>query len=265
MAFEKRLGIKLIERTTRKIAPTEAGRRLAEHAKQLTKNYEEAILDATSESVVPRGVLRITAPLMFGRLHVLPAINEFLGLYPEVGIELFLSNQAIELLQNKIDIAVRIGRINDSFLVAKQISQVKHILTASPEYLRRKGVPIHFDDLGDHDVILQTQDAKPVDWRFNLPSGEIVSFKASPRLCVNQAEAAIQGALEGLGIIRTLSYQVADEITEGRLERILKKYEPPLMPVNIVFPSRELIPLRTRLFIDFLVSRFSRREKNVWA
>ena len=120
MAFEKRLGIKLIERTTRKIAPTEAGRRLAEHAKHLTRNYEDAILDATSESVVPRGVLRITAPVMFGRLHVLPAINEFLGLYPDVVIELLLSNQTIELLQHKIDMAVRIGKINDSFLIAKR-------------------------------------------------------------------------------------------------------------------------------------------------
>ena len=265
MAFEKRLGIKLIERTTRRISPTEAGRRLALHAKRLINDYDEALLDTTSESVVPRGALRITAPLLFGRMHVLPVVDEFLGLYPDVRIELLLSNQAMELLENKIDVAVRIGKINDSFLVAKQISQVRHILTASPEYLRRKGVPAHVEDLAGHDVILQTHDAKPDDWHFRLPSGEGASVKLSPRLCVNQAEAAIQSALDGLGIIRTLSYQVADEVAEGRLKRICKGFEPPLIPVNVVFPSRDLMPLKTRLFIDFLVGRFSRRGKKSWA
>lgn len=265
MAFEKRLGIKLVERTTRKISPTEAGRRLADHAKSLIRNYEDAILDATSESVVPRGVLRITAPLLFGRMHVLPAINEFLRAYPNVNIELLLSNQVIGLLDNKIDVAIRIGRINDSFLVAKQISQVRHILTASPEYLRQRGTPKNLEDLANHDVIIQTNDAYPDHWQFSLSDGEIISIRLTPRLNVNQAEAAIQAALGGLGIIRTLSYQVANEIAEGKLKRICKKFEPPLVPVNIVFPSRDMIPLRSRLLIDFLAGRFSGRNKKIWA
>lgn len=263
-ALEQRLGIKLIERTTRRISPTEAGRRLALHAKRLINEYDDALLDATSESVVPRGTLRITAPILFGRMHVLPVINEFLSLYPDVRIELLLSNQLMELLENKIDVAIRIGKINDSFLVAKQISQVRHILTASPEYLRRKGIPSQAEDLVSHDIILQTHDAKPDDWHFRLPSGEITSVNLSPRLCVNQAEAAIQSALDGLGIIRTLSYQVAKEIADGRLLRICKGLEASLIPVNIVFPSRDLMPLRTRLFIDFLVDQFSHRGKPSW-
>ena len=264
MAFEERLGIKLIERTTRRISPTEAGKRLAEHAKPLIRNYDEAIQDATSGSIVPRGVLRITAPLLFGRMHVLPAIKEFLGHYPDVNIELLLTNQTMELLENKIDLAIRIGKINDSLLVAKQMSQVRHILTASPEYLRRKGTPQGIEDLSSHDVILQTHDAKQDDWHFSLPSGGNVSVKLSPRLCVNQAEAAIQAALDGLGIIRTLSYQVSREVAEGRLKRICQRIEPPLVPVNILFPSRDLMPLRTRLFIDYLVGRFSNLRKKAW-
>lgn len=264
MAFEVRLGIKLIERSTRNISPTEAGRRLAEHAKPLLRNYEDAILDATSESIVPRGVLRITAPLLFGKMHVLPVINEFLGHYPDVNIELLLSNQTMELLENKIDIAIRIGKINDSLLVARQISQVRHILAASPEYLGRKGTPKSVEDLSSHDIILQTHDAKQDDWHFSLPSGAEASVRLSPRLCVNQAEAAIQAAIAGLGIIRILSYQVANEVTDGKLNRICKEFEPPLVPVHILFPSRDLMPLRTRLFIDFLAVWFSRRGKKTW-
>jgi DNA-binding transcriptional LysR family regulator len=248
--MERRLGVRLIERTTRWIAPTEAGRRLVEHARRVLDGYSDALQDVTDEASTAVGVLRVTAPLAFGRMHVAPVVSAFLALHPQVRIELQLTNAVVELRENGIDVALRIGHLEDSTLVAKQVGEVRHLVVGSPEYFARCGRPQDIADLAQHEAILLSGADGVREWKFNVPGRGPVRVRPPSRLSINQAEATIEAACAGRGLIRVLSYQVVSRIESGELVPVLRELEMPPTPVSLVFAGTRFMPLRLRLFLD---------------
>jgi DNA-binding transcriptional LysR family regulator len=254
--LERRLGLRLVERTTRRLALTDAGRRLVEHARRLLPEYEDAMRDAAGEAAAPRGRLRLSAPLVFGRRHLAPVAMEFLDAYPDVSIEMSLADRLVDLVDEGIDVALRISRMRDSTLVARPVGEVRHVVVASPAYLERRGAPKRPQDLAGHDIVLFASNFGS-DWRFRMPDGRERQVRVSARFSVDRAEVAIAAALEGRGILRTLSYQVAPDIAAGRLVRLLPAYEVAPVPVQLVVPSVRLMAPRVRAFLDFAAPRLA--------
>ena len=249
-ALENRIAVRLVERTTRRLAPTEAGNALAERARALLADYD-AVLDDVAAAPV-RGVLRITAPVQFGRRHVAPVVSAFLNEYPEVQVELTLNDRNLDLIEERLDVAVRIGALADSTLVARQVGHVRRVVVASPEYLARRGVPRTPSDLATHDTIFGMARSAAREWRFG-PSQRGAVVRLSPRLLVDDVEAQVQAALAGRGVARPLSYQVAAEMAAGTLVRILQDFEPEPLPVQLVTSSRSHLSPKTRAFLDCAV------------
>lgn len=250
--LERRLGVRLVERNTRRLAMTDAGRRLADHARRLLVDFDHAMRDAAGEGAAPRGHLRISAPLLFGRRHLTPIVNAYLAGYPDVSVELSLEDRPVDLIEEGIDVALRIAPLDDSSLVARRIGMVRRIVVASPAYLARHGMPATPDDIDAHQVTLFANHANSADWRF---ADRTVRVRA--RFQVNRAEAAIAAARDGHGLLMVLSYQVAAELTHGSLIRLLQPFERPPIPVQLVVPTARLMPPRVRTFLDFAVPRLS--------
>ncbi|MFC4171268.1 LysR family transcriptional regulator [Microvirga sp. GCM10011540] len=246
-ALEERVGARLVERSTRRLAPTEAGRQLAEHARRLLSGYDSAIGEISGAPL--RGVLRVTAPLVFGRRHVAPVIGNFLDAYPSMRAELILSDRNLDLIEHEIDVAVRIGPLSDSSLVARRVGAVGRLLVASPAYIERRGLPRRPADLAEHDVIFASDRADQQAWRFRSAGREQV-VRLVPRLAVNEIDAMLLAVRAGRGIGRPLSYQVVDDLAAGHLVRLIPKFEPEPLPVHIVMPSTQRMPPKARAFVD---------------
>jgi DNA-binding transcriptional LysR family regulator len=252
-ALEDRIGSRLVERTTRRLAPTEAGSALAERARVLLADYDEALSGASEAPV--RGVLRITAPVQFGRRHVAPIVSAFLNEYPEVQVELSLNDRNLDLIEEGLDLAVRIGPLADSSLVVRQVGSVRRVVVASPAYLARRGVPRTPSDLATHDTIFGMARSAAREWRFG-PSQRGAVVRLSPRLLVDDVEALLQAAQAGRGVARVLSYQVRDELASGSLVRLLEDFEPEPLPVQLVTLSRSHMAPKVRAFLDSAVKIF---------
>jgi DNA-binding transcriptional LysR family regulator len=252
-ALEDRIGSRLVERTTRRLAPTEAGSALAERARVILADYDEA-LGGASEAPV-RGVLRITAPVQFGRRHVAPIVSAFLNEYPDVQVELSLNDRNLDLIEEGLDLAVRIGPLADSSLVVRQVGSVRRVVVASPAYLARRGVPRTPSDLATHDTIFGMARSAAREWRFG-PSQRGAVVRLSPRLLVDDVEALLQAAQAGRGVARVLSYQVRDEVASGSLVRLLEDFEPEPLPVQLVTLSRSHMAPKVRAFLDSAVKIF---------
>lgn len=241
--LEARVGTRLVARTTRRLAPTPAGLALAERARGLVAGYEAAISGA-GEGLV-RGLVRVTAPVLFGRRHVAPVVASFLDAYPETQVELMLSDRNVDLVDEGLDVALRIGTLAESRLVTRKVGQVRSILVASPGYLAAHGVPGKPADLAGHDTIHGLIRPGPREWQFGR-----TRVRLAPRLIVNEVEAALIAARAGRGIARVLTYQAADDIAEGRLVRILARYEPSPVPVQLVTPGADHRPARVSAFLN---------------
>jgi DNA-binding transcriptional LysR family regulator len=248
-SLEDRIGLRLVDRTTRRLAPTEAGSALAERARALLADYDAVLVG--SEAPV-RGVLRITAPVQFGRRHVAPIVSEFLNEYPDVRVELSLNDRNLDLIEEGLDLAVRIGPLADSSLVARPVGTVRRVVVASPAYLARHGIPRAPADLATHDTIFGIARSPAREWRFG-PSPRGPTVRLSPRLLVDDVEAQLQAARAGRGIARVLSYQVRDEVASGTLVRLLRDYEPAPLPVQLVTLSRSHMAPKVRAFLDSAV------------
>src|SRR3954451_842667 len=256
--LERRLGVRLVERTTRRLALTDAGLRLAEHARRLVAAFEDAMSDTAGEAVAPRGRLRISAPLVFGQRHVAPVVTAFLDAYPEVSAELSLEDRSVDLIEESIDVAVRIGRLGSSSLIARRVGQVRRGVVASPGYLAWRGTPADPADLAGHEIVLHVSRASGADWRFTDPGdGGERTVRVAARFQVDKAEAAIAAAREGRGVLAVLSYQVAPDLASGGLVRPLRPFERPPVPVQLVYPSARLLAPRVRAFLDFAAPRLS--------
>ncbi|HSU07103.1 MAG TPA: LysR family transcriptional regulator [Acetobacteraceae bacterium] len=249
-ALEQRLGTRLVERTTRRLAPTETGRRLAEQSRRLLTDFSDAVRLGSDEASSLRGFLRITAPLVFGRLHVMPLLSGFLDQQEALQAELVLSDRYLDMVEDGLDVAVRIGRLADSGLVARRVGQVRRVLVASPEYLSARGSPACPGDLRSHAIIFTSGRPVQMEWRFEA-NGRRVVVRVSPRLIVNQVDAALLAAREGRGIASALSYQVADDVTAGRLVRLLRPWEGAPLPVQLVVPGSRYMAARVRAFLDY--------------
>lgn len=250
-ALEERLGARLLQRTTRSVALTDAGSRFLERARRILADVEEAERAAESERTRPSGRLVVSAPRGFGRLHVSPLMSAYLKRYPEVFAELRLEDRLVSLVEDGVDLAVRIGHLADSSLVARHVGTMRRIVVASPAYLKARGEPKTPQAIASHDTIEFGSPAGSADWRF-LDAGKEVRIGHTPRLSSNSSDAAVQYASEGGGLTRVLAYQAAEAIRVGRLKIVLEKFEPAALPIHIVYPTSRLLSAKVRTFIDLV-------------
>jgi len=255
--LEAHLKTKLLTRTTRQLSLTDAGRSYVAACKRILEEVDEAERAATGEYSAPKGDLIITAPIVFGRLHVLPVVSEFLSAYPEINVRLVLADHLVQLLEDHIDLAVRIAPLPDSGLLATRIGFIRHIICASPAYLAERGTPKTPADLTRHDCVTREGLASSI-WTFGSGKSEI-AIQIHPRLSINTGEAAIDAAIAGIGLTRVLSYQAAQAIAAGELVVVLKGFEPEPRPVSLVYAAQGLLPLKLRVFLDFAVPRLKTR------
>lgn len=253
--LELRLGVRLLNRTTRAVSITEAGARFLTGARRVLADLSEIEQAAAGQGRAPRGELRVTAPIVFGRLHVLPIVTEFLADYPEVGVRLMLFDRPVDLVEEGVDVAIRIGALADSSAIATRVGALSRIVVAAPGYLKRHGRPKHPDDLAAHSVVAFAGIDGVERWRFR--GG--IEAPIKPRLIVNTAEAAIDAAMRGFGLTRVLSYQAVEVLADRALVRLLRPYEAPPAPVHVIYPDGRHPPPKLRSFLDALVPRLRHR------
>lgn len=244
-ALENRFGVSLIERTTRRLQPTQAGLDLFERAKSLLQDYQQALVTSTRNQL--SGELRLTAPVQFGRKHIVPLVLTFLETYPDIQIDLLLSDRYQDLIEQGLDMAVRIGQLRDSSLVATEVGSVQRMLVASPDYLARNGEPLTPVMLADYRLIAGSTPGSQREWRFG-PEAQQERVRITPRLTVNEVETQLVAARAGKGIARLLSYQVYDDIQQGSLCEVLAEFRPPAVPVHLVTQNVKYMPAKVRTF-----------------
>jgi DNA-binding transcriptional LysR family regulator len=258
--LEAHLRTRLLTRSTRKLALTDAGAAYVAAAKRILDEVGEAERAASGEHAAPRGDLVITAPMAFGRLHVLPVIAEFLAQWPEIDVRLVLSDRNLHLIDDHVDIAVRIGSLADSALVSTRVGAVRSVVCGSPAYFAGHGVPERPEDLSALTAVTFNPFSSSHNWAFPDPkSKRDLHVQMRSRLAVNTAEAAIDGAAAGLGVTRVFSYQAAQAVLDGRLEVVLAEYEPAPLPVSLIQGHQGLTPLKVRMLLDFAAPRLRAR------
>src|SRR6202453_344474 len=250
-ALEDRLGARLLQRTTRSVALTDVGSRYLERARRILADVEEAEGSAQDERTRPSGRLVVSAPIGFGRLHVSPLMSEYLKRHPEVSCDLRLSDRMVNLVEDGVDLAVRIGHLADSSLVARHVGEMRRIVVASSTYLRRRGEPDAPEAIASHETIQFGATTTSPDWYF-VRDGSEIRIAPTPRFTTNSADAAIQYAERGGGLTRVLAYQAAEAIKSGRLKIVLAKFEQPPLPIHIVYPTSRLLSAKVRTFIDLV-------------
>lgn len=252
--LEARLKTQLIARSTRRLELTEAGRDYLEASRQILEQVDEAERVAAGAYARPHGQLVISAPVVFGRLHLLPVIVEFLREFPDVDVRLIQADRIVNLLEEHVDLALRIGELADSGLVATRVGEIRRVACASPAYLAAYGRPATPADLARHACISFEGLMSASAWVFPGQTVEVHS-----RLAVTTAEAAIAAAQMGLGVARVLSYQVAEAVQAGTLERLLPDFEPAPVPVSLIYPGQGRLPMKCRAFLDYAAPRLRER------
>lgn len=259
MALESDLGARLFHRTTRSLTLTEAGQGYYERVSRILADVEEANLSVTRLQAAPRGRLRVNAPMSFGIRHLAPAIPDFLALHPEVEIDMSMSDRFVDLVEEGYDVAVRIGRLTDSALVARRLAPLRRVVCASPAYLAAKGVPQTPADLAAHDCLSYSNMAASDEWSFVEADGRPVSVAVRGRLHVNNGDTLRIAALSGLGLVTQPTFIVGADLQAGTLVGVLSDYVAQDGAVYAVYPhSRHLSP-KVRAFVDFLAERFGPR------
>ena len=244
--LEDALGLTLLLRTTRSLRLTERGELYLESCQQILQDVDSVERQVRGEDVAPRGTLKVAAPVVFGRLHVLPIVNRVLSEHREVAVELTLSDRNIHLVEEGVDVAVRIGELADSSLIGVKLGVVSRVTVASPAYLKERGAPKSPADLAAHDVVAFTGLGATDEWRFDRAAKPV---RLEPRLIVNSVDASIAAAEAGIGITRVLSYQVKASVVAGRLRPMLQQFAPPPMPVNVVYLARRIASANIAVFI----------------
>lgn len=250
-ALEDMLGVKLLLRTTRSVRLTQAGGRYLEDTRHILASIFEANEAAAGINATPKGELAVTAPILFGKKFVMPSIVRYLQQYPEVDVSAYFLDRIVNMVEEGMDVAVRIGPLPDSGLKALRVGRVRRMLCASPEYLARQGVPQHPSDLPAHAVIATTNLSPRAGWRFGV-TDEPTMVRIKPRLTVTSNDGAIAAAVGGLGIARLLSYQVVDEIASGQLQVILADYEEAPWPIHVLHRESKHGSAKVRMFVDML-------------
>jgi DNA-binding transcriptional LysR family regulator len=248
------LGVRLLHRTTRRTHLTEAGQRYLERCKRLLAELAEANASVSNLGRSLVGPITVTAPILFGQMHIAPVVTEFLTEHTAASVNLILTDRFENIVEEGIDLAVRIGNLPDSGLVARRLATVRRVVCASPEYLKRRGIPKTPADLSTHNCLQFSALSPTPYWEFHV-SGKARQFRVQGTLSSNHGAAMIDAARRGLGIVVALSYQVKELVAGGELRILLERFEPPSLPVHAVFPSGRLQPARVRALADLLVDR----------
>ena len=261
--LEAHLRTKLFNRSSRALVPTDAGRSYIAAAKRILADVAEAERAASGEYTTPRGDLSVSAPVALGRMYLQPVLAEFLATFPEVDVQLALQDRAANLLEEHVDVALRIGALThstlaDSSLIAVRIGEIRRVMCASPAYLKSRGTPKSPDDLLGHDCISYPPIQSPSTWRFNRDKTEYV-VPVRSRLVVSNLESACDAARAGIGITVAFSYHVAEAIQSGELTPLLQDFQPPSQPVGFVYSPNRFMPVKLRAFLDFTVPRLRAR------
>lgn len=258
--LETHLGTKLLVRTTRKVSLTDAGALYVASARRILEEIDEAERLAAGEFHAPRGELILTAPVFFGRLHILPIVVDFLAAYPEINIRLLLADRNLRLLDDHVDMAVRIGPLPDSRMVATRVGSMRTVVCASPRLLAGHGAPKTPEELAGLPCV-SFEFISPVSaWPFwSKDDGGRLDVPIRPRLIVSTTEAAVAAAAQGIGVTRVLHYQCADAVRDGSLRIILADFEPEPPPIHLVHPGGGALPSKLRVFLDFAAGRLRER------
>ena len=260
--LEAALGTRLLVRTTRKLSLTEAGTSYLLAARRILEQVEDAEREAAGEYRVAKGELVLTAPIMFGRLFVVPVIARFLAQYPQITVRLLLQDRNMDLIEDHVDMAVRIGRLPDSSMLASTIGAMRIMTCGSPALLNQYGIPTVPNDLKAMPCINVETPMPSSGWRYQQPENKLdLEIPIRPRLVVTTPEAALEGAVLDVGMVRLLQYQVAEAVANKKLNPVLEDYEPPLTEVHLLHVSRKMMPLKMRRFIDFAVPALRQQLK----
>lgn len=249
-ALEERIGTRLLARTTRSLHITEAGQRYLADCRRILAELEEAEESAAGSHAVARGQLNVTAPVLFGELFVTPLLVDYLDQYPQVQAKALLVDRVVNMAEEDIDVAIRIGDLPENNLHRVKVGTVRRVICASPDFLAEYGRPQHPNDLRDASVVLAASSTLVSDWQFMGPEGAI-TVRPQPRLVVSANQAAIRAACAGWGLTRVLSYQVARQVEVGELEIVLADYELPLLPIHVVYQGGRKLSAKLRTFVDF--------------
>jgi DNA-binding transcriptional LysR family regulator len=249
--LEERLGVRLLHRTTRRLSLTEEGQLFYDRCKELLGNLEEAETEITSKSGTASGLLRVNAPVTFGIRYLAPLWGEFLTRYPDVRIDLTLSDRVVDLVEEGFDMAIRIATLASSTLISKRIGTTRVVLCASPGYLEKKGVPCHPSELERHDIIAYSYWSTGVEWSFNGPEGK-VSVKTHPRIQTNNGDTCREAALAHQGIILQPTFLVGEDLASGALVELMPEFRSIELGIYAIYPTRKNIAPKVRVLIDFL-------------
>ncbi|MBR0972315.1 LysR substrate-binding domain-containing protein [Bradyrhizobium japonicum] len=252
--LEKHLNARLLMRSTRTIALTEAGCAFVAASRRILADLDEAERDAASETKTPKGELVLSAPIALGRFYLLPVVTDFLKDYPDIDVRMMLADRRLNMIEDHIDIGLRVGELNDFSLVAKKVGAVRRVVCASPSYLARRGTPKTPNDLKDHDCITFENTLSAQSWAFKIGRAE-KSFPIRSRLVVSTAEAATDAAVSGLGLTRMLDYQIDRQRRVGSLKLVLESYRSPPKSVHLIYEAGRHLPMKIRTFLDFAAPR----------
>lgn len=256
--LEAHLRTKLFNRSSRALVPTDAGRSYIAAAKRILADVAEAERAAVGEYTTPRGELNVSAPVALGRLHLQPVLTEFLAAFPQVDVQLSLLDQAVNLVEEYVDVALRIGPHADSSLIAVRVGDIRRVMCASPAYLKLRGMPKAPDDLTTHDCISFPPIQLPNIWRFSKDQTDY-AVPVRSRLVVSNLESACDAACAGIGVTVVFSYHVADAIRSGELVPLLADFQPPPLPVSFMYSPNRFMPVKLRAFLDFALPRLKAR------
>lgn len=262
-ALEAGLGARLFHRTTRSLTLTEAGRDYFARASRILADLDEADASVTQLQAAPRGRLRVNAPMSFGFLHLAPALGDFLARYPEVELDVNLTDRFVDLVDEGVDVAVRIGSLTDSSLVARRLAGIRRVLCASPDYLERRGVPKTPDDLKGHDCLSNTNITITREWRFIHPDGKPWPIEVRGRMTANSGDLLRVAALHGHGFVHLPTFIVGGDLRAGTLVSVLDPYIAQDLTLNAVYPTARHLSPKVRAFVDFLAERFG-GDKPYW-
>jgi DNA-binding transcriptional LysR family regulator len=246
--LETHLGTRLLTRTTRNVSLTDAGEVYAAACRDILERVQEAERAASGEYRAPQGELTVTASTVVGRRYLTPIATDFLGAYPDIVLHLRLGDRSLNLLQEHVDIAIRLGPLADSSLIARRLGEVRKVLAASPDYLARRGTPQAPADLARHDCLDFAGFRRITSWDL---SAEAEAVPVRPRLSIDAAEPLVDAAVAGAGIVGLFSFQLAPAVRAGKLVPLLRQYEPPPLPVHLIYVGGGPLPLKVRAFLDF--------------
>ena len=254
--LETELGVRLLNRTTRSVAPTEAGRAYYDRLKPLVDELDTLDLDIRNISQTPRGRLRLTAPLTFGILELAPALNAFAGLYPDIELDVTFSDRVVNVVDEGFDLAVRVGRPGDSSLITRRLCAVRIVVVAAPAYLEQHDAPASPSDLAQHACIIDTNFREPNRWPFKGETGEVEMASVDGRIRYSNAEACVQAAELGLGIACVPAFVAGNALRSGKLIRLLPSFETAPYDVHVLYPHSRHLAAKVRLLVDFLAERY---------